>query len=85
VSVGARKLFTLLPRRLILGNSYSYARIPIRYRGVCKRPEVDQLRLEIRQLLSITEEGGRTARAAVGFVSMAAPANRLTTHRGGHY
>src|SRR5215204_2790004 len=29
--------------------------------------------------------GDRTARAAVGFVSMAAPANRLTTHRGGHY
>ena len=30
-------LFTELPRRLILGNPDSYARIPIRYRGVGKR------------------------------------------------
>src|SRR5215217_8685265 len=26
-----------MPRRLILGNLHSYTRIPIRYRGVCKR------------------------------------------------
>src|SRR5215217_2361281 len=30
-------LFTEMPRRLILGNSYSYARIPVPYRGVGKR------------------------------------------------
>ena|SRR5215211_499185 len=30
-------LSTSLPRRLILGNSYSYARIPIWYRGIGKR------------------------------------------------
>src|SRR5215216_118994 len=34
---GRLTLCTELPRGLILGNSYSYARIPIRYRGVCKR------------------------------------------------
>src|SRR5215203_4899765 len=35
--VGGLPLFTGLPRRLILGNPDSYARIPIRYRGVGKR------------------------------------------------
>jgi hypothetical protein len=30
-------LFTENPRMSLLGNSHSYTRIPIRYRGVCKR------------------------------------------------
>jgi hypothetical protein len=39
-------LFTGLPRRPILGNSYSYTRIPIRCRGVGKRACSASFRVE---------------------------------------
>jgi hypothetical protein len=65
-------LFTELPRWLILGNSYSYARIPIRYRGVGKRGTINSAGLpsngrrgessDYRQLLFASPPSSRTDR-----------------------